>query len=179
MSRSIICANGEGRTEFEVRDARTAGHHPQCSHDIFEEEIKGRICCRPFLRQLIRFIRFPPAFVRRTSTVDGALTRTAGDRESSPKRSAARSVQGFEKLTRQNIERFERACHVRSLRLDGGAEPSAQWRTNRSERSWPIGRTGGGRQGNGAELNAARSGSRSQEQLAAMRQQIADLAQRK
>lgn len=186
-----LCDMVKEGVEFEVRDARTGEDITRqvLAQIIFEEENKGGQHLLPiqFLRQLIRFYgdslqAFVPSYLELSME-----SFTKNQQEMREKFAEAFGnkfgFKDFEKMSRQNIEMFERAMRMFSPfgpSMGGWDKPMAN----------PFSAfTGSGSDANG---NAASSSSTSQgatqrdqeirelkEQLAAMRQQIADLAQRK
>ena len=178
--------------EFEVRDARTGEDITRqvLAQIIFEEENKGQhLLPIQFLRQLIRFYgdslqAFVPSYLELSME-----SFTKNQQEMREKFAEALGgkfgYKDFEKMTRQNIEIFERA--MRMFTPFGSA--MGAW-----ERQMPnpfSAFTGAGPDANGNAASgspaSASHGStqRDQEirelkdQIAAMRQQIDDLAQRK
>ena len=186
-----LCDMVKEGVEFEVRDARTGEDITRqvLAQIIFEEENKGGQHLLPiqFLRQLIRFYgdslqAFVPSYLELSME---SFTKNQNEmREKFAEAFGNKfGFKDFEKMSRQNIEMFERAMRMFSPfgpSMGGWDKPMAN----------PFSAfTGSGSDANG---NAASSSSTSQgstqrdqeirelkEQLAAMRQQIADLAQRK
>jgi polyhydroxyalkanoate synthesis repressor PhaR len=186
-----LCDMVKEGVEFEVRDARTGEDITRqvLAQIIFEEENKGGQHLLPiqFLRQLIRFYgdslqAFVPSYLELSME-----SFTKNQQEMREKFAEAFGnkfgFKDFEKMSRQNIEMFERAMRMFSPfgpSMGGWDKPMANPFTAF---------TGSASDANG---NPASSPSTSQastqrdqeirelkEQLAAMRQQIADLAQRK
>ena len=183
-----LCDMVKEGVEFEVRDARTGEDITRqvLAQIIFEEENKGAQHLLPiqFLRQLIRFYgdslqAFVPSYLE--MSMESFTKNQQEMREKFAEAFGGKfGFKDFEKMSRQNIEMFERA-----MRMFSPFAPSmGGW-----EKSMPnpfAAFTGGSSEPNGsgaAETQA--SAQRDQEirelkeQLAAMRQQIADLAQRK
>ena len=186
-----LCDMVKEGVEFEVRDARTGEDITRqvLAQIIFEEENKGGQHLLPiqFLRQLIRFYgdslqAFVPSYLE--LSMESFTKNQQEMREKFQEAFGSKfGFKDFEKMSRQNIEMFERA-----MRMFSPFGPSmGGW-----DKSMPnpfSAFTGSAPDANG---NAASSSSASQastqrdqeirelkEQLAAMRQQIADLAQRK
>ena len=184
-----LCDMVKEGVEFEVRDARTGEDITRqvLAQIIFEEENKGQhLLPIQFLRQLIRFYgdslqAFVPSYLELSME-----SFTKNQQEMREKFAEALGgkfgFKDFEKLTRQNIEMFERA--MRMFAPFGSAMPG--W-----DKQAPNPFTafmGGGSDPNGSGTTSGGSQNSTQrdqeirelkEQLAAMRQQIADLAQRK
>jgi polyhydroxyalkanoate synthesis repressor PhaR len=188
-----LCDMVKEGVEFEVRDARTGEDITRqvLAQIIFEEENKGGQHLLPiqFLRQLIRFYgdslqAFVPSYLELSME---SFTRNQQEmREKFAEAFGNKfGFKDFEKMSRQNIEMFERAMRMFSPfgpNMGGWDKPMAN----------PFAAfTGAGSDANGnASPSGAGSGSPAstqrdqeirelKEQLAAMRQQIADLAQRK
>ena len=186
-----LCDMVKEGVEFEVRDARTGEDITRqvLAQIIFEEENKGGQHLLPiqFLRQLIRFYgdslqAFVPSYLE--MSMESFTKNQQEMREKFAEAFGGKfGFKDFEKMSRQNIEMFERA-----MRMFSPFGPSmGGW-----DKSMPnpfSAFTGAAPDANG---NAASGASTSQastqrdqeirelrEQLAAMRQQIADLAQRK
>jgi polyhydroxyalkanoate synthesis repressor PhaR len=186
-----LCDMVKEGVEFEVRDARTGEDITRqvLAQIIFEEENKGGQHLLPiqFLRQLIRFYgdslqAFVPTYLE--LSMESFTKNQQEMREKFAEAFGGKfGFKDFEKMSRQNIEMFERAMRMFSpfgASMGGWDKPMAN----------PFSAfTGAGSDTNG---NAASGTSASQastqrdqeirelkEQLAAMRQQIADLAQRK
>jgi len=184
-----LCEMVKEGVEFEVRDARTGEDITRqvLAQIIFEEENKGQhLLPIQFLRQLIRFYgdslqSFVPSYLEMSME-----SFTKHQQEMRDK--FAQAVGGklgykdYEQIARQNLQMFERALTMFSpfgaMGAWGGekeaADPAAGDRRGESPMS------------NGsAEPPKAASPQRESEiqelkdQIAAMRQQIAELAQRK
>jgi polyhydroxyalkanoate synthesis repressor PhaR len=186
-----LCDMVKEGVDFEVRDARTGEDITRqvLAQIIFEEENKGGQHLLPiqFLRQLIRFYgdslqAFVPSYLELSME---SFTKNQQEMREKFQEAFGNKFgfKDFEKMSRQNIEMFERAMRMFSPfgpSMGGWDKPMAN----------PFSAfTGAAPDANG---NAASSSSSSQastqrdqeirelkEQLAAMRQQIADLAQRK
>jgi polyhydroxyalkanoate synthesis repressor PhaR len=187
-----LCDMVKEGVEFEVRDARTGEDITRqvLAQIIFDEENKGQhLLPIQFLRQLIRFYgdslqSFVPSYLE--------MSMESFTKNQQEMREKFADVIGgklgykdFEQLTRQNLQMFERA--MRMFAPFGGA--SGAWGGDK-EMPNPFAAAFGGSAsrspGNGAaEPPPAASRQRDEEirelkdQIAAMRQQIADLAQRK
>ncbi len=184
-----LCDMVKEGVEFEVRDARTGEDITRqvLAQIIFEEENKGQhLLPIQFLRQLIRFYgdslqAFVPSYLEMSME-----SFTKNQQEMRDKFAEALGgklgFKDFEQMTRQNAQMFERA--VRMFSPFGST--MGGWA---GEKEMPnpfaafTGSTAGAK-GNGAP-EPPQSSQRDQEirelkdQIAAMRQQIADLAQRK
>ena len=171
--------------EFEVRDARSGEDITRqvLAQIIFEEENKGQhLLPIQFLRQLIRFYgdslqAFVPSYLEMSME-----SFTKNQQEMREKFAEAMGgklgFKDFEQLTRQNIAMFERAMKMFTPFAGTMGAP---------EMPNPFAAFTGGvmpGKGNGAAPHPSEP-KRDEEikdlkdQLAAMRQQIADLAQRK
>jgi polyhydroxyalkanoate synthesis repressor PhaR len=185
-----LCDMVKEGVDFEVRDARTGEDITRqvLAQIIFEEENKGGQHMLPiqFLRQLIRFYgdslqAFVPSYLELSME-----SFTKNQQEMREKFAEAFGnkfgFKDFEKMSRQNIEMFERAMRMFSpfgASMGGWDKPMAN----------PFAAfTGAPSDANGGGASSPSSSQGSQrdqeirelkEQLAAMRQQIADLAQRK
>ena len=185
-----LCDMVKEGVDFEVRDARTGEDITRqvLAQIIFEEENKGGQHLLPiqFLRQLIRFYgdslqAFVPSYLELSME-----SFTKNQQEMREKFAEAFGnkfgFKDFEKMSRQNIEMFERAMRMFSPfgpSMGGWDKPMAN----------PFAAfTGSAPDANGAAPSSSTSQGPTQrdqeirelkEQLAAMRQQIADLAQRK
>ena len=184
-----LCNMVKQGVEFEVRDARTGEDITRqvLGQIIFEEENKGQhLLPIQFLRQLIRFYgdslqAFVPSYLEMSME-----SFTKNQQEMREKFADALGgklgYKDFEQLTRQNLQMFERAMRMFSPLGGMGAGGDAE---TPSPFSAAFG--GGPKPApNGApEPKQAASPQRDEEirelkdQVAAMRQQIADLAQRK
>src|SRR5262245_43693485 len=174
--------------EFEVRDARTGEDITRqvLAQIIFEEENKGQhMLPIQFLRQLIRFYgdslqAFVPSYLEMSME-----SFTKNQQEMREKFADALGgklgFKDFEQMTRQNVQMFERA--MRMFSPFGAA--MGGW----NEKDMPnpfaaFGGTSAPPKSNGTPEPASKP-QRDEEirelkdQIAAMRQQIADLAQRK
>jgi polyhydroxyalkanoate synthesis repressor PhaR len=180
-----LCEMVKEGVEFEVHDARTGEDITRqvLAQIIFDEENKGQhLLPIQFLRQLIRFYgdslqAFVPSYLEMSME-----SFTKNQQEMRDKFAEAFGgkfgFKDFEKMSRQNMEMFERAMRMFSPFAPpmGGSMPN------------PFAAfTGGSSESNGTGTAepASQGSARDQEirelkeQLAAMRQQIADLAQRK
>jgi polyhydroxyalkanoate synthesis repressor PhaR len=185
-----LCDMVKEGVEFEVRDARTGEDITRqvLAQIIFEEENKGGQHMLPiqFLRQLIRFYgdslqAFVPSYLELSME-----SFTKNQQEMREKFAEAFGhkfgFKDFEKMSRQNIEMFERAMRMFSpfgASMGGWDKPMANpFAAFTGSSSDPNGNAA-------PSSSSAQSSQRDQEirelkeQLAAMRQQIADLAQRK
>ncbi len=177
-----LCEMVKKGVEFEVRDARTGEDITRqvLSQIIFEEENKGGQHLLPiqFLRQLIRFYgdslqAFVPSYLE--LSMESFTKNQQEMREKFQEAFGAKfGLKDFDKMTRQNVEIFERT--MRMFSPFGGSMGSKPMPN-------PFAAFTGGSDTNGS--GGTGSTQRDQEirelkdQLAAMRQQIADLAQRK
>jgi polyhydroxyalkanoate synthesis repressor PhaR len=161
-------------TDFEVRDARTGDDITRTvlAQIIFEEENKGQALLPiQFLRQLIRFYgdslqAFVPSYLE--MSMESFTKNQEEMRSKFGELFGARlgfkdlGVKDFESLTRQNLQMFDRAMRMFS----------------------PFGSMMPGASDDKAPANDAAPGARDQEihelkdQLAAMREQIAQLARK-
>jgi len=182
-----LCEMVKEGVEFEVRDARTGEDITRqvLAQIIFEEENKGQhLLPIQFLRQLIRFYgdslqAFVPSYLELSME---SFTKNQNEmREKFAEAFGGKfGFKDFEKMTRQNIEMFERA--MRMFAPFGSA--MSGWEKQMPNPFSAFTGTGSDANGNAA---AGQQGSAQRdqeirelkEQLAAMRQQIADLAQRK
>jgi polyhydroxyalkanoate synthesis repressor PhaR len=183
-----LCDMVKEGVEFEVRDARTGEDITRqvLAQIIFEEENKGGQHLLPiqFLRQLIRFYgdslqAFVPSYLEMSMA-----SFTKNQQEMREKFAEAFGgkfgFKDFEKMSRQNIEMFERAMRM----FSPFAPNMGAW-----DKSMPnpfAAFTGGSSESNGTGAPEPQGSTQRdqeirelKEQLAAMRQQIADLAQRK
>lgn len=182
-----LCDMVKEGVEFEVRDARTGEDITRqvLAQIIFEEENKGGQHLLPiqFLRQLIRFYgdslqAFVPSYLE--LSMESFTKNQQEMREKFQEAFGAKfGLKDFDKMTRQNVEMFERAMRMFS---PFGASMGG-WDKQMPN---PFSAFTGGAETNGAGGQGTQgSPQRDQEirelkeQLAAMRQQIADLAQRK
>jgi polyhydroxyalkanoate synthesis repressor PhaR len=181
-----LCDMVKEGVEFEVRDARTGEDITRqvLAQIIFEEENKGQhLLPIQFLRQLIRFYgdslqAFVPSYLE--LSMDSFTKNQQEMREKFAEAFGGKfGFKDFEKMTRQNIEMFERA--IRMFTPFGSA--MGAWD---KQAPGPFSAFTSGSEPNGGAAGAqAGSAQRDQEirelkdQIAAMRQQIADLAQRK
>jgi len=183
-----LCEMVKEGVEFEVRDARSGEDITRqvLAQIIFEEENKGQhLLPIQFLRQLIRFYgdslqAFVPSYLEMSME-----SFTKNQQEMRSKFAEAMggklNFRDFEQMTRQNIAMFEHAMKM----FTPFAGTMGQWGTDK-EMPNPFTAAFGGStpKPNGAPEQPA-SPKRDEEirelkdQLAAMRQQIADLAQRK
>ena len=183
-----LCEMVKEGVEFEVRDARTGEDITRqvLAQIIFEEENKGGQHLLPiqFLRQLIRFYgdslqAFVPSYLE--MSMESFTKNQQEMREKFAEAFGGKfGFKDFEKMSRQNIEMFERAMRM----FSPFAPTMGGW-----DKSMPnpfAAFTGANPESNGTGAPEPQgSMQRDQEirelkeQLAAMRQQIADLAQRK
>jgi polyhydroxyalkanoate synthesis repressor PhaR len=179
-----LCDMVKEGVEFEVRDARTGEDITRqvLAQIIFEEENKGQhLLPIQFLRQLIRFYgdslqAFVPSYLE--LSMESFAKNQQELREKFAEALGGKfGFKDFEKMTRQNIEMFERAMRMFA---PFGSGMSAWEKQGQN----PFSAFMGGSDPNGSASSQGAS-QRDQEirelreQLAAMRQQIADLAQRK
>ena len=182
-----LCDMVKEGVEFEVRDARTGEDITRqvLAQIIFEEENKGGQHLLPiqFLRQLIRFYgdslqAFVPSYLE--MSMESFTKNQQEMREKFAEAFGGKfGFKDFEKMSRQNIEMFERAMRM----FSPFAPNMGAWDKSMPN---PFAAFTGESNGTGAsEPQASQGAQRDQEirelkeQLAAMRQQIADLAQRK
>jgi polyhydroxyalkanoate synthesis repressor PhaR len=186
-----LCDMVKEGVEFEVRDARTGEEITRqvLAQIIFEEENKGGQHLLPiqFLRQLIRFYgdslqAFVPSYLELSME-----SFTKNQQEMREKFAEAFGnkfgFKDFEKMSRQNIEMFERAMRMFSPfgPSMGGwdkpmANPFAAFTGSAPDANGNVASGSSTTQGSTQRDQEIRE---LKEQLAAMRQQIADLAQRK
>jgi len=186
-----LCEMVKEGVEFEVRDARSGEDITRqvLAQIIFEEENKGGQHLLPiqFLRQLIRFYgdslqAFVPSYLE--LSMESFTKNQQEMREKFAEAFGAKfGFKDFEKMSRQNIEMFERTMRM----FSPFGSTMGGW-----DKQMPnpfAAFTGAGADANGTSgSESSRGGGSTQrdqeirelkEQLAAMRQQIADLAQRK
>jgi polyhydroxyalkanoate synthesis repressor PhaR len=176
-----LCEMVKNGVEFEVRDARTGEDITRqvLAQIIFDEENKGQhLLPIQFLRQLIRFYgdslqAFIPSYLE-MSMESFAKHQTDMREKFAEALTGKMTFKDYEQLTRQNIQMFERAMRMFTPFGAGifpGSEPAGGAASEAPSR------------GNGAP--EAKAEPRDEEirelkdQIAAMRQQIADLAHRK
>ncbi|HEX3483974.1 MAG TPA: polyhydroxyalkanoate synthesis repressor PhaR [Micropepsaceae bacterium] len=179
-----LCELVKEGVEFEVHDARTGEDITRqvLAQIIFDEENKGQhLLPIQFLRQLIRFYgdslqSFVPSYLELSME-----SFTKSQQEMREKFAEALGgklgYKDFEQMTRQNIQMFERAMKMFTP-FGGGA-----W-SNEKDMPNPFAAAFGG---SSAKPRAPESPSPQREdeirelkdQIAAMRQQIADIAQKK
>jgi polyhydroxyalkanoate synthesis repressor PhaR len=181
-----LCEMVKKGVEFEVRDARSGEDITRqvLAQIIFEEENKGQhLLPIQFLRQLIRFYgdslqAFVPSYLE--LSMESFAKNQQEFREKFAEAFGGKfGFKDFEKITRQNIEMFERA--MRMFAPFGSAMGGWDKQAN------PFSAFMGSPDPNGSAASSSSQGSAQRdqeirdlkEQLAAMRQQIADLAQRK
>jgi polyhydroxyalkanoate synthesis repressor PhaR len=184
-----LCDMVKEGTEFEVRDARTGEDITRqvLAQIIFEEENKGQhLLPIQFLRQLIRFYgdslqAFVPSYLE--MSMESFSKNQQEIREKFAEAMGGKLPFGdIEQMTRQNIAMFERAMKM----FAPFAGKMGQW-PGEKEMPNPFAAFAGAMQGkpNGTADTAKTEPRRDEEikdlkdQLAAMRAQIADLAQRK
>ena len=167
-----LCDMVKRGVEFEVRDARTGEDITRSvlAQIIFEEENKGQhLLPIQFLRQLIRFYgdslqAFVPGYLE--MSMDSFAKNQEQMRDQFAQ--AFGNAPGFkemEKMGRQNLAMFERAMQMFSP--FGGAAKTQDAEPKSSGPAQPAGSA------RDEEMRSLK------EQLAAMQQQIADLASRK
>jgi len=184
-----LCDMVKEGVEFEVRDARTGEDITRqvLAQIIFEEENKGQhLLPIQFLRQLIRFYgdslqAFVPSYLEMSME-----SFTKNQQEMRDKFAEALGgklgFKDFEQMTRQNVQMFERAMRM----FTPFGNTMGGWGGDKEMPNPFAAFTGAaaGGKGNGAP-EPPQPSQRDQEirelkdQIAAMRQQIADLAQRK
>jgi polyhydroxyalkanoate synthesis repressor PhaR len=173
--------------EFEVRDARSGDDITRqvLAQIIFDEENKGQhLLPIQFLRQLIRFYgdslqAFVPSYLEMSME---SFTKNQQEMRNkfTDAISGKLSFKDFEQMTRQNVAIFERAMKM----FTPFAGTMGQWTDKDTPNPFAAAFGGSSQRPNGAPEQPA-SPRRDEEirelkdQLAAMRQQIADLAQRK
>ena len=184
-----LCDMVKEGVEFEVRDARTGEDITRqvLAQIIFEEENKGQhLLPIQFLRQLIRFYGDSlQAFV--PSYLEMSMENFAKNQQEMREKFAAAlggklGFKDFEQMTRQNVQLFERAVKM----FSPFGNPMTGWGNDKDIPNPFAAFTGSNpaAKNNGAAEPKA-SPQRDEEirelkdQIAAMRQQIADLAQRK
>ena len=186
-----LCDMVKEGVEFEVRDARTGEDITRqvLAQIIFEEENKGGQHLLPiqFLRQLIRFYgdslqAFVPSYLE--LSMESFTKNQQEMREKFAEAFGSKfGFKDFEKMSRQNIEMFERA--MRMFSPFGGAmggwdkpmqNPFSAFSGSSPDANGNAGPGTSSSQGSSQRDQEIRE---LKEQLAAMRQQIADLAQRK
>jgi polyhydroxyalkanoate synthesis repressor PhaR len=187
-----LCEMVKGGTEFEVRDARTGEDITRqvLAQIIFEEENKGQhLLPIQFLRQLIRFYgdslqAFVPSYLE--LSMESFTKNQQEMREKFAEAFGGKfGFKDFEKMTRQNIEMFERAMRMFApFGSMGGQNPFSTMGGQNPFSAFmgPSDPNGSGTSGGGGSQNSTQRDQEIRdlkEQLAAMRQQIADLAQRK
>jgi polyhydroxyalkanoate synthesis repressor PhaR len=185
-----LCEMVKEGVEFEVRDARTGEDITRqvLAQIIFEEENKGQhLLPIQFLRQLIRFYgdslqAFVPSYLE--MSMENFTKNQQEMREKFTEALAGKlTFKDFEQMTRQNVQMFERAMRMFSPFGAGmgwtneGANPFAPGfgakPNGPPEPSSSAASGGGASPQRDAEIRDLK------DQIAAMRQQIADLAQRK
>lgn len=181
-----LCEMVKEGVEFEVRDARTGEDITRqvLAQIIFEEENKGQhLLPIQFLRQLIRFYgdslqAFVPSYLE--MSMENFTKNQQEMREKFAEAFAGKmSFKDFEQLTRQNVQMFERAMKMFSpfgsaMNWGGEGNPFASAfgaKPNGAPEPPPSGSAGAPQRDE--EIRDLK------DQIAAMRQQIADLAQRK
>ncbi len=177
-----LCEMVKKGVEFEVRDARTGEDITRqvLSQIIFEEENKGGQHLLPiqFLRQLIRFYgdslqAFVPSYLE--LSMESFTKNQQEMREKFQEAFGAKfGLKDFDKMTRQNVEMFERTMRMFSpFGASMGGKPMPNPFAAFTAGSDTNGSGGTGSTQRDQEIRELK------DQLAAMRQQIADLAQRK
>jgi polyhydroxyalkanoate synthesis repressor PhaR len=172
-----LCEMVKSGVEFEVRDARTGEDITRqvLAQIIFEEENKGQhLLPIQFLRQLIRFYgdslqAFLPSYLE--MSIESFARHQAEMRDKFAEAMTGKmTFKDYEQMTRQNLQMFERAMRMFTP-FGAGVFGPEQGGAEVPPRP------------NGApEPRAARRDEEIKElkdQIAAMRQQINDLAQRK
>ena len=183
-----LCDMVKEGVEFEVRDARTGEDITRqvLAQIIFEEENKGGQHLLPiqFLRQLIRFYgdslqAFVPSYLE--LSMESFTKNQQEMREKFAEAFGSKfGFKDFEKMSRQNIEMFERAMRMFSpfgASMGGWDKPMANPFAAFTGSASPDANGGGASSSQGSQRDQEIR--ELKEQLAAMRQQIADLAQRK
>jgi polyhydroxyalkanoate synthesis repressor PhaR len=183
-----LCDMVKEGVEFEVRDARTGEDITRqvLAQIIFEEENKGQhLLPIQFLRQLIRFYgdslqAFVPSYLE--MSMESFTKHQQEMREKFADALGGKlGYKDFEQMTRQNIQMFERA--MRMFTPFGGA--MGGWGGEKEMPNPFAAAFGAGGTKSSPAPEPAVSPQREDEirelkdQIAAMRQQIADLAQRK
>jgi len=188
-----LCEMVKEGVEFEVHDARTGEDITRqvLAQIIFDEENKGQhLLPIQFLRQLIRFYgdslqAFVPSYLE-MSMESFAKNQQEMREKFADALGGKLGYKDFEQLTRQNIAMFERAVKMFSP-FGNPMNPMSAW-TGEKEMPNPFAAAAaafGGAAKSSASESSASSPQREDEirelkdQIAAMRQQIADLAQRK
>ena len=183
-----LCEMVKKGVEFEVRDARTGEDITRqvLAQIIFDEENKGQhLLPIQFLRQLIRFYgdslqAFVPSYLE--LSMESFTKNQQEMREKFAEAFGSKfGFKDFEKMSRQNIEMFERA-----MRMFSPFGPSmGGWDKPMANPFTAFTGSASDANGNASGSSPSQGSQRDQEirelkeQLAAMRQQIADLAQRK
>ena len=183
-----LCDMVKAGVEFEVRDARSGEDITRqvLAQIIFEEENKGGQHLLPiqFLRQLIRFYgdslqAFVPSYLE--LSMESFTKNQQEMREKFAEAFGAKfGFKDFEKMSRQNIEMFERAMRMFTpfgASMGGWDKPMANPFAAFTGSASPDANGGGASSSQGSQRDQEIR--ELKEQLAAMRQQIADLAQRK
>ena len=183
-----LCDMVKEGVEFEVRDARSGEDITRqvLAQIIFEEENKGGQHLLPiqFLRQLIRFYgdslqAFVPSYLE--LSMESFTKNQQEMREKFAEAFGSKfGFKDFEKMSRQNIEMFERAMRMFSpfgASMGGWDKPMANPFAAFTGSASPDANGGGASSSQGSQRDQEIR--ELKEQLAAMRQQIADLAQRK
>jgi polyhydroxyalkanoate synthesis repressor PhaR len=183
-----LCEMVKEGIEFEVRDARTGEDITRqvLAQIIFDEENKGQhLLPIQFLRQLIRFYgdslqAFVPSYLE--MSMENFTKNQQEMREKFAEALAGKlTFKDFEQMTRQNVQMFERA-----MRMFSPFGAGMGW-ANDSANPFAFGArpNGAPESSSSATSESSASPQRDEEirdlkdQIAAMRQQIADLAQRK
>jgi len=186
-----LCEMVKEGVEFEVRDARTGEDITRqvLAQIIFEEENKGQhLLPIQFLRQLIRFYgdslqAFVPSYLE--MSMENFTKNQQEMREKFAEALAGKlTFKDFEQMTRQNVQMFERAMRMFSP-FGGGMGWS-------NEANNPFASAFGSKPNGAPESPPSRGAAAGpsapqrdeeirdlKDQIATMRQQIADLAQRK
>ncbi len=185
-----LCEMVKKGVEFEVHDARTGDNITRqvLAQIIFDEENKGQhLLPIQFLRQLIGFYgdslqAFVPSYLE--MSMDSFSKNQQEMREKFADALGGKlGYKDFEQLTRQNIAMFEQAVKMFSP-FGNPMNPMSAWTGQNRETPNPFAAAAAAF-GGAAKAASEPSSQRDQEirdlkdQLAAMRQQIADLAQRK
>ena len=188
-----LCEMVKEGVEFEVHDARTAEDITRqgLAQIIFDEENKGQhLLPIQFLRQLIRFYgdslqAFVPSYLE--MSMESFAKNQQEMREKFAEALGGKlGYKDFEQLTRQNIAMFERAMKMFTP-FGNPMNPMSAWGDKEMPNPFAAAAAafGGAAKSPPAESQSAASAQREDEirelkdQIAAMRQQIADLAQRK
>ena len=182
-----LCDMVKEGIEFEVRDARTGEEITRqvLAQIIFEEENKGGQHLLPiqFLRQLIRFYgdslqAFVPSYLE--LSMESFTKNQKEMREKFAEAFGAKfGLKDFDKMTRQNVEMFERTMRMFSPFGTSMGGWDKQMPNPFSAFTGNPDANGTGSQGSQGSTQRDQEIRELKEQLAAMRQQIAELAQQR